>query len=208
MPLLKYKDPNDGLWKPVPVGSTSPNEVAISDTAPSDPAVELWFDTTTETLMYRDPYDGVFKVVSSPSVPPEPVASDTGSWCRMSGTYPGITPIGDFDVNLTTIWDQRSRLPYSISGGCIMAPYTGAYSITLGVKIEGGQSGQLRGGHPSWVTKIQHYSANEFYAGELYMTAVASYNAGALLPRPHGFSNTTMSSAVGYMWATYLGAII
>jgi len=44
MPMLKYKDPGDGQWKPVPVGGSAPNEVTVSATQPTDGS-ELWLDT-------------------------------------------------------------------------------------------------------------------------------------------------------------------
>jgi len=47
MAMLKYKDPADGLWKPVPVGGSAgvvPNEVTIDPAQPTDGS-ELWLDT-------------------------------------------------------------------------------------------------------------------------------------------------------------------
>ena len=48
-PVLMYRDPTDGTYKPlaVPGGGSGggADEVVVGSTAPTDPAIELWVDT-------------------------------------------------------------------------------------------------------------------------------------------------------------------
>lgn len=52
MPVLKYRDPADGLFKDLVAAGGGSNEVTIAGTTPADPMNELWVDTTQSTPVY------------------------------------------------------------------------------------------------------------------------------------------------------------
>lgn len=83
MGRLYFLNPATQTWEPIGIGSSGggggAEEVAISDTEPWNPSIELWMDTSTATLKYRDPGSGEYwPVVLMPGEPPNEVTVASG----------------------------------------------------------------------------------------------------------------------------------
>lgn len=126
MPMLKYKDPSDGQWKPVPVGGPSPDEVVLQPAEPTTtPKPDLWVDTDEMP-------SGTVGAIPIGTVVMFGGAVAPGGWHLCDGSAHGSTALQAV-IGTTTTPDLRNKFIVGAGSGYALKATGGAATHTLSV---------------------------------------------------------------------------
>jgi len=134
----------------------------------------------------------------------ESTFKDIGSFCLCSGVHGSTLPAAAWtQINLQSILVQRSRLPFTLSGGALLAPYAGTYLIIHATQLTGSATNLRAGRGNNNDTAFSEVPGNVGFKG--FLQSVGVMTAGQAFEKPSAYASSSIAAPTGNLWVVYLG---